>query len=407
MAKDTAVAAPVSEESVRFLEEVKKGKPRKFAMICKGASLVSLVVYKKGNVEKYKKEAKKSGKGQFYFGIVDGKGVDIRFALARADGFEKPPVKTLTLKSFLADSADLKFKPYFEIVDEPQLVLDEDDPLVARFLRWQEAALRACEAHPDRAAEINSLCRQIGSHLDQDQPDPATEKLDQLETLLGGLGEGAPAAPSAPTTPDGQKLSKALTALTPLVQKALSADPTRKSEILAPAASIKELLSQGQLVEAREQLLAYGEFLKGLVAAAPQGSGGGVSLVALGKARLEWVQVRDTAVQDIRRLKDAIQVEFKDDREQASQLTSALAMLDEKVDRLDDRLHEELDAVLNAEDSAREPLIRAARSTLGDLLAFLATDPVMAEIDDNEVIAGMRVRAPLEAQLDAISTALG
>ena len=82
----------MSKESIAMLDDVRKGKPRKFAMICKGTKVISLVVYKKGNVEqkkkKKKKEAKESGKGEFYFGIIDGRGMDVSFKLARADGFE-------------------------------------------------------------------------------------------------------------------------------------------------------------------------------------------------------------------------------------------------------------------------------------------------------------------------------
>ncbi len=186
MAKEASATA-MSEDSIGQLEDVKKGKPRKFAMICKGTSIVSLVVYKKGNVEARKKEAKEAGKGQFYFGVVDGKGVAIRFALARADGFESEPVKSIVLKNYLDESAEIKCKPFFEIVDTSPLVLDEDDPLVARFLQLQAAAGAACDAHADRAAEINSLCSQIGGHLDQEQPDEATAMLESLEKLLAGL----------------------------------------------------------------------------------------------------------------------------------------------------------------------------------------------------------------------------
>ena len=74
MNKSNLVGQAMAPESVGFLEDVKKGKPRKFAMICKGTSVVSLVVYKKGSIESRKKEAKESGKGLFYFGVVDGKG---------------------------------------------------------------------------------------------------------------------------------------------------------------------------------------------------------------------------------------------------------------------------------------------------------------------------------------------
>ncbi len=142
MAKDSSGSASMSDESIGYLEEVKKGKPRKFAMICKGTSVISLVVYKKGNVEKRKKEAKESGKGQFYFGVVDGKGTDVRFVLARSDGFESEPVKPTVLKGFLDEAGGLKCKPRFEIVDTPPLTFDEDDPLVARFLKLQRPHCR-------------------------------------------------------------------------------------------------------------------------------------------------------------------------------------------------------------------------------------------------------------------------
>jgi len=60
MAKEES--ASVSNDSKAYLDDVKKGKSRKFAMICKGTEVVSLVVYKKGGVEKRKKEAKEAGK---------------------------------------------------------------------------------------------------------------------------------------------------------------------------------------------------------------------------------------------------------------------------------------------------------------------------------------------------------
>ena len=53
----------VDSDTKKFLEEVKKGKPRKFVMICKGIKILSMVVYKKGTVEKYKKRGKKGWQG--------------------------------------------------------------------------------------------------------------------------------------------------------------------------------------------------------------------------------------------------------------------------------------------------------------------------------------------------------
>ncbi len=149
-------------------------------MICKGTAVVSLVIYKKGNVEKRRKEAKEAGKGQFCHGIVDGKGVNIRFVLARADGYDSEPVKPTSLKGFLADEADFSCKPYFEIVETAPLVLDEDDPLVARFLTLRPAAAQASASFPDSAKQINALCGQIEQALDAENSELATKYIDEL-----------------------------------------------------------------------------------------------------------------------------------------------------------------------------------------------------------------------------------
>ncbi len=117
----------VDSDTKKFLEEVKKGKPRKFVMICKGIKILSMVVYKKGTVEKYKKEAKKDGKGQFYHGVVDGKGLNISFKLLSADGYEEPPGKELILKDFLKTEAGMKFKPSYAIVEELPKVNESDE----------------------------------------------------------------------------------------------------------------------------------------------------------------------------------------------------------------------------------------------------------------------------------------
>lgn len=275
MAKVDSGAAPISEESIGYLQEAKKGKPRKFAMICKGTSVVSLVVYKKGNVEKHKKEAKQSGKGQFYFGFVDGKGVDIRFVLARSDGFESSPVKTSVMKSFLEDSADLKCKPYFEIVDAPQIVLDEDDPLVARFLKVQSLAFAARETYADQAVAISNLCGQIGGYLNEDQPEPATLKLEELEALLAGLTSTSSVAPgehSQASTDDAAKearLLEAMAKIQPLLEKALASNANRKSDLVDTELHIRELTQSGQFVQAQAELVVFVKLLQSLAVALP------------------------------------------------------------------------------------------------------------------------------------------
>jgi hypothetical protein len=287
VAKDETDGNELSAETIGYLEEVKKGKVRKFAMICKGTSVVNLVVYKKGNVEKRKKEAKEQGKGQFYFGVVDGKGLDLRFVLAREDGFESAPVKSSVLKSFLEEKADLKFKPYFEIVDSAPLTLNEEDPLVARFLSLQNAALQACDRYPDRAAEINALCLKIGKALDGELSEQAAVDLESLEALLGSLGGTTESTSSKEPTGSSQspsdstaliaKLSAALEKLRPLISKAGELQSSLQSELTAAFNASEQDLRNIALDQAQTRILELGKRLKEILTGATGTSPTGTS----------------------------------------------------------------------------------------------------------------------------------
>jgi hypothetical protein len=183
---DAEASQKVDKDTIEQLDQVKKGKPRKFVMICKGASVITLVVYKRGSVEKYKKEAKKAGKGQIYYGKVDGKGMDITFQLAVSDGFDKEPVKPSILRTFLEESADFKCKPSFEIVEVSTVVLDEDDPLVIQFRKLQKLAndRQSILATTGADAKARTLCRQIEGYFDEDQVDNAKQRIFELESVL-------------------------------------------------------------------------------------------------------------------------------------------------------------------------------------------------------------------------------
>lgn len=197
MPTDNKISDP---ETLKMLDQVKKGKPRKFVMICKGQTIVSIVLFKKGSVEKYRKQAKSEGSGQFYHGVVEGKGANLNFKLAREDGYDKQPTKTQLLKKYLNDSQDFKFKPMFEIVDSAPLALDDEDPLVGRFQALQPQAMQVAESSPQLAADINSLCLQIGNLLDQDQADQASQSIARLEDLLKQAAGASPTATPEPAT---------------------------------------------------------------------------------------------------------------------------------------------------------------------------------------------------------------
>ncbi len=288
MAKDKVEGSGVSKESVDFLEQAKKGKPRKFAMICKGTNVVSLVVFKKGSYEKRKKEAKESGKGQFYFGVINGQGMDMQFTMARADGFESDPVKPTVLKAFLDESADFKCKPSFVFVDQLEAVLDEDDPLVQRFLQLKPTAQQLAASNANLAPQITQLLTDIISKLEEDDSSKAAGPIEQLAGMLNGNpaspNQSAPATPSEnvpppppppppPTqTPDEvlkAKLGEALKKLKPLLEQALLAQPARKAELLNALKVARDSLEQNQLTQAQGQIVELSKTLKGIIAESP------------------------------------------------------------------------------------------------------------------------------------------
>ncbi len=138
-----------------------------------------------------------------------------------------------------------------------------------------------------------------------------------------------------------------------------------------------------------------------------QSDGGVLSVVRLGRARVEWTGTRHAAVAGLARLRDAIDAEFRDDENQAAQLTAALAELRRRMDALDTTLEDQLDAVLNADPSGRPRLAGPARGSLQKFISFLDTDELMMELDNNEVLPDLVVVAPMRAALGSIQAAIG
>jgi hypothetical protein len=249
-------------DSKKFLEEAKKGKPRRFAMTMKGETILSLIVYKKGSVEKYKKQAKEEGTGQFYHGVIDGKGQNIVFYLCRADGFEEPPGKDAKLKMFLKDEAGMQFKPHYEIVDALPSITDSDE--------------EESEAAGVKVPEKGS-------------PEPSAS----LDTPTAAGGQAA-------------KLLDALRKMAPLIQQALAADPARKSEILQPAASIKAMTEEGSLDAALSALVDYNKFLKAIASAQSTSTAPSQADNKKADGMKRWQAARSNAVEQLNKIAKAI-----------------------------------------------------------------------------------------------------
>src|SRR5438105_5049701 len=108
-----------SDESLKFLIEVKKGKSRKFVIFKEGVQIERLVIFKVGSFDRVIRMARQDGvRGDEYWGMLQGDGTDIRFELSRSDGFANPPGTDIRLKEFLREATGLKFEPTYVIVDK-------------------------------------------------------------------------------------------------------------------------------------------------------------------------------------------------------------------------------------------------------------------------------------------------
>lgn len=139
----------------------------------------------------------------------------------------------------------------------------------------------------------------------------------------------------------------------------------------------------------------------------PGVTGGKFSVFALGRSRLEWRKQRLSAIAELGRLQAALTQKFANDTAQKQTLQAALKKFDDLISELGPDLDEDLDAVLNADEGKRKGLVDKAKSRLAKLERLVEQDPVVAELDGNEVLPDMKVTAPMRQRLNDIAASLG
>ncbi len=275
---------PLGDNTQKFLEDAKKGKNRTFLLVCKGNKVKYLAVNKKPVKKSELNEAKKLGyKGDGFFGVVTGKGMDLVFNLSIADGYTSEPIKDKALKDFLEEKANFKCKPTILIVATlPDIPFDDEDlahPLVARFVGLSERISSVMDVRPEAEAELKKSVAEIRLLLlegDFKAAEPLVDALpNRLQVLLnGGSSATLPTSRVEPPTPTQQvdndalkaKLQAALNKLVPQLKEAVANHPEKKVELLTPVAQIKKQMDSGELDEAKNGILAVGQLLKSVLA---------------------------------------------------------------------------------------------------------------------------------------------
>jgi hypothetical protein len=259
--------------------------------------------------------------------------------------------------------------------------------------------IKAALAGPNKA-RVQALFVSASGHIKNKDFVQAAKDLDELEPLVK---QGTPTA----TPPhDGADVIKRLNAMTADIKAALAGPDKARVQALFVAANghikSKEFVEAGKTLDELQPLLSQ-------KATPPTGpsAGGKLSLVALAKARFAWRAERTNAIAEIGRLEAALRDRFKGVESQKTALSAALGRLDKLIASFGPQLDDVLDDVLNADEAARPAQIKQARALMDGFQKTIDGDPIMVELDGNEVLPDMSVTEPLRRALGNISAALG
>lgn len=390
-------APTLDDESLKFLDQCKRGKPRKFVMICKGETIVSVVIYKKGSLAKFKKQAKEEGRGLFYHGVIEGKGAQLAFKLGRVDGFEAEPTKQVKLKQFLNEASGGTFKPRFEIVDECSAVLDEDDPLVQRYLALEPRILEACDKDAEAAKFFGDLCRETAAALGDDDSALAEQKIVAIERALDRvLGQGEP-------SPEELLWIQGRDELEPEVARCVAGNLGEVQKITAVLNFGKEKAAAGDFAAAVKSL----EMLRRLIGEADAAGAGPADAAAIPEgAAIPGMQIRTARVEaatGISKLEEALRATGES---RAEEIAEIIAQLGSNFPTHMERL---LDGLAKAQRANNDPAaakIKAgAKKAAADWIAYLKKhETEIAGCEANPWNIPVDINGPIKGSLKFILT---
>jgi hypothetical protein len=135
--------------------------------------------------------------------------------------------------------------------------------------------------------------------------------------------------------------------------------------------------------------------------APPPAGGGEGAVVRLGKGMLVWNSTRSYVAQQIKVLQDAIIAQSTDEPD-FNEIKASLVKLEVLLEVLDDRLIGKMDALRGTTDpAAKAKLAEEARDIVREYQAYVASDPLVNEIDDNGFLP-LDIRPKVTASLQAV-----
>jgi hypothetical protein len=314
-----------------------------------------LVLHRMKSPDVLARQAKKEGSTNK---VAQGS-IEVQGKVVQLSCTDDPPAGTAKrLKRFLATVAKMKFA--VRLVDASGAVLDED--------------------------------------LDDDDAQAASE--------AGASAQDQPGAEDD-TGALQARLQAALDRLAPRIAQARAANEKAGPVLDKLTAEVQAAGAAGDGGAAKQRLEQIVAVLGKVLPQDAQADKAPISIVALGKARHEWIATREKVFADLARLKRQIEIDYADMPEAAAAVTGALARLDRLIADLNMALHDDLDEVLNADPAERPAKSVKARATMAAFAKLLKSDPIFKELDGNDILSDVAITAPLASRLSQINAALG
>jgi hypothetical protein len=363
------------------LDEAKK-KPRYFAIITKGQTIVKMIVQKKrildGDILAARSEF---GGNASITGVCTRNGQELILQVEE----KEPALQTIKVKQFITEQTGAALKPQWQVVSEFAFVPDSETGGYGEQIPVKEQKQEIPPQPPPR--------QQVpppASSSDYDAVPTSVKAEKQPENQRQEQSESPPLFDMT----KAKKVKKSLKEIAAKIQAAIKAKPQYAEQILALVGQVKECANntkqdQGDLALSHFRelvaLLAVALQDRGAVAEEKQTS----RLVMLQKSRVDW----DTARKNLHaQLQDVAAVVKKEcqnpDEYDAATVQEGCKKLDIIMEKLDARLIGVLDQALNAKDGAvRGGFEKQAVALINEYLKTVNTDPMVRAVDESGLVA--------------------
>jgi hypothetical protein len=430
------------------LDEAKK-KPRYFAIITKGQTIVKMIVQKKrikeGDIQYAKREFK--GNAQIA-GVCTRSGSELILQVEN----EEPTLKAIKVKEFITEQTGATVKPQWQVVAALSAVPDDDDEIAAMTRQFQQPA----PSSPPYEDSVPAATKQEAAPLEQARRQQGTETTAKNETPTGyaDANVGHKPSPSASSTTNQptttystqqspsqatassaysaattntaaskappsnetkpEKVKRALKEIKSKINKAIEVrDPKKKPPLASPAppgtpnsdeapyraqilelvARIKDLLNDKSRDRSDEAMSVFRE-LVAVVRTALQDRGEVAQdatsdrTVMLQTSRLDWDSARKRLHADLQRVAAAVIQECGNpDEYDIAHVKERVKELDALLEALNEDLIVVLDQALNAADaSSRTKLEQQAIQLVQQYTFVVENDPLVEAVDNNGLV---------------------